>query len=59
MDEIPTYPLWVTTISTSCSTLEIEPTILVDRKQIKKNCPNCGAPVELFKLKCEYCGTPY
>ena len=24
-----------------------------------KNCPNCGAPVDLEAKKCAYCGTPY
>lgn len=23
------------------------------------NCPNCGAPVDLTRLSCEYCDTPY
>lgn len=23
------------------------------------NCPNCGAPVDPFAGKCEYCGTSY
>ena len=23
------------------------------------NCPNCGAPLEPYKYKCEYCGTYY
>lgn len=23
------------------------------------NCPNCGAPLEPYKCKCEYCGTWY
>ena len=22
-----------------------------------KNCPNCGAPIDPWKYKCEYCGT--
>lgn len=24
-----------------------------------RNCPNCGAPLEAGKIKCEYCGTSY
>lgn len=24
-----------------------------------KNCPNCGAPLEPYRCKCEYCGTWY
>lgn len=24
-----------------------------------RNCPNCGAPFELDKIKCEHCGTLY
>ena len=24
-----------------------------------KNCPNCGAPIEPYKCKCDYCGTWY
>ena len=24
-----------------------------------RNCPNCGAPIDLEKNKCEYCGTSY
>lgn len=24
-----------------------------------RNCPNCGAPLEPYKCKCEYCGTWY
>ena len=23
------------------------------------NCPNCGAPIDPYKCKCEYCGTWY
>lgn len=23
------------------------------------NCPNCGAPIDPFHTKCEYCGTYY
>lgn len=23
------------------------------------NCPNCGAPLEPYKCRCEYCGTWY
>lgn len=26
---------------------------------MKTNCPNCGAPIERYKCKCEYCGTWY
>ena len=22
-----------------------------------RNCPNCGAPIDRYKCKCEYCGT--
>ena len=24
-----------------------------------RNCPNCGAPLEIDKIKCPYCGTSY
>lgn len=24
-----------------------------------KNCPNCGAPIDPYQVKCEYCGTMY
>jgi hypothetical protein len=24
-----------------------------------KNCPNCGAPIDPYRVKCEYCGTTY
>ena len=24
-----------------------------------RNCPNCGAPIDPYKVKCEYCGTMY
>lgn len=24
-----------------------------------RNCPNCGAPIDPYKCKCEYCGTYY
>ena len=24
-----------------------------------KNCPNCSAPLEPYKCKCDYCGTYY
>lgn len=24
-----------------------------------KNCPNCGAPIDIEKNKCAYCGTSY
>ena len=29
--------------------------------QVKKvtNCPNCGAPIDISRSSCEYCGTPY
>lgn len=23
------------------------------------NCPNCGAPIDIHRKSCEYCGTPY
>lgn len=23
------------------------------------NCPNCGAPIDIHRVSCEYCGTPY
>lgn len=23
------------------------------------NCPNCGAPIQLYADKCPYCDTPY
>ena len=23
------------------------------------NCPNCGAPIDILRSSCEYCGTPY
>lgn len=26
---------------------------------MKTNCPNCGAPIDYAKEKCEYCGTYY
>lgn len=26
---------------------------------MKTNCPNCGAPIDYAKEKCEYCGTWY
>lgn len=26
---------------------------------MNRNCPNCGAPIDLEKSKCEYCGTCY
>ena len=26
---------------------------------MKTNCPNCGAPIDRFKCKCDYCGTWY
>ena len=26
---------------------------------MKTNCPNCGAPIERYKCKCEYCGTEH
>lgn len=26
---------------------------------MKTNCPNCGAVIEPYKCKCEYCGTWY
>lgn len=24
-----------------------------------KNCPNCSAPIDPYRVKCEYCGTMY
>ena len=24
-----------------------------------KNCPNCGAPIDIERSKCAYCGTSY
>lgn len=24
-----------------------------------RNCPNCGAPIEIERCKCAYCGTSY
>ena len=24
-----------------------------------KNCPNCAAPIDPYKVKCDYCGTMY
>lgn len=26
---------------------------------VKTNCPNCGAPIDKWKCKCDYCGTFY
>ena len=26
---------------------------------MKTNCPNCGAPKEIFEIKCPFCGTRY
>lgn len=26
---------------------------------MRKNCPNCGAPIDIHRRSCEYCGTPY
>lgn len=26
---------------------------------IQTNCPNCGAPIEPYKYRCDYCGTYY
>lgn len=26
---------------------------------MKTNCPNCGAPIDRYKCKCDYCGTWY
>lgn len=28
-----------------------------DKKSLRTNCPNCGAPVCRNMMKCEYCGT--
>lgn len=25
----------------------------------QRNCPNCGAPYEVYEAKCPYCGTAY
>lgn len=25
----------------------------------RRNCPNCGAPYDIYKNKCPYCGTSY
>lgn len=29
------------------------------RKRSETNCPNCGAPIEIYASKCPYCGTSY
>jgi len=30
-----------------------------EKTNFYRNCPNCGAPINLYKEKCEYCDTYY
>ena len=31
----------------------------MSRLKKQTNCPNCGAPIDISRSSCEYCGTPY
>ena len=33
--------------------------ILIHDNTSATNCPNCGAPIDIYKDKCPYCDTPY